>query len=81
MRHESDAKRNVLDEKRRHLDELRSEYQHIQRNQFDAEKKVAVADSSGTKPAAAYWANRRGAKHREDQRHHLDQERILKEKN
>ena len=25
---------------------LRSEYQQVQRNQFDAEKKVAVADTS-----------------------------------
>ncbi|MEI2739731.1 MAG: hypothetical protein V9F01_13230 [Chitinophagaceae bacterium] len=28
------------------LDNLRSEYQQIQRSQFDAEKRVAVADTS-----------------------------------
>src|SRR4029079_17396606 len=44
LRKDVDAKRNVLDEKRRTLDALRNEHQQIQRNQFDAEKKVAVAD-------------------------------------
>ena len=29
-----------------HVDSLRSENQQLQRNQFDAEKKVAVADTS-----------------------------------
>ncbi len=80
LRHESDAKRNVLDEKRRHLDELRSEYQHIQRNQFDAEKKVAVADSSVQNLQRIIGQIEEERKHREDQRHHLDQDRILKEK-
>lgn len=80
LRQESDAKRTVLDEKRRHLDELRSEYQHIQRNQFDAEKKVAVADSSVQNLQRIIGQIEEERKHREDQRHHLDQERILKEK-
>ena len=40
------AKREVLDEKREALNQLRTEYQQVQRNQFDAEKKVAVADTS-----------------------------------
>ncbi len=39
-------KRKVFDEKRSSIDELRKENQAIQRNQFDAEKKVAVADTS-----------------------------------
>jgi chromosome segregation protein len=80
LRLESDAKRNVLDEKRRHLDELRSEYQQIQRNQFDAEKKVAVADSSIQNLQRIIGQIEEERKHREDQRHHLDQDRILKEK-
>src|SRR5690349_19690915 len=46
LRLDVDSKKNVLDEKRRSLDQLRSEYQQIQRSQFDAEKKVAVADTS-----------------------------------
>ena len=36
----------VFDEKRIAVDTLRSEYQQVQRNQFEAEKKVAVADTS-----------------------------------
>ncbi len=39
-------KRKVFDEKRSNIDELRRENQAIQRNQFEAEKKVAVADTS-----------------------------------
>ncbi|MDI9365072.1 MAG: chromosome segregation protein SMC [Flavobacterium sp.] len=41
-----DDKRQVFDDKRVGLDGLRNRYQSIQRNQFDAEKKVAVADTS-----------------------------------
>lgn len=39
-------KRRSFDEKRAGLDTLRNQYQQIQRSQFDAEKKVAVADTS-----------------------------------
>lgn len=39
-------KRRVFDEKRSSIDALRRENQAIQRNQFEAEKKVAVADTS-----------------------------------
>ncbi|MBC7887668.1 MAG: chromosome segregation protein SMC [Ferruginibacter sp.] len=39
-------KRRVFDEKRSGIDALRRENQAIQRNQFEAEKKVAVADTS-----------------------------------
>ncbi len=39
-------KRKVFDEKRTHVDNLRSENLTIQRSQFEAEKKVAVADTS-----------------------------------
>ena len=39
-------KRHIFDDKRSSIDELRKENQAIQRNQFDAEKKVAVADTS-----------------------------------
>lgn len=41
-----DEKRQVFDQKRSHVDNLRLENLSIQRNQFDAEKKVAVADTS-----------------------------------
>jgi len=41
-----EEKRGVYDEKRRDLDAGRSELQSIQRSQFEAEKQVAVADTS-----------------------------------
>lgn len=41
-----EEKRRIFDEKRSHIDELRRDNQAIQRNQFEAEKKVAVADTS-----------------------------------
>jgi chromosome segregation protein len=41
-----EAKRVLFDSQRNAIDELRKENQTIQRNQFDAEKKVAVADTS-----------------------------------
>ncbi len=39
-------KRRIFDDKRSSIDLLRKENQAIQRNQFEAEKKVAVADTS-----------------------------------
>jgi len=39
-------KRRVFDDKRSSIDAMRRENQAIQRNQFDAEKKVAIADTS-----------------------------------
>jgi chromosome segregation protein len=80
LRDESDNKRSILDEKRRMLDNLRSEYQHVQRNQFDAEKKVAVADTSVQNLQRAIGQIEEERKQRDEQRHHLDQDRILKEK-
>lgn len=41
-----ETKRKNFDEKRTGIDAMRSKYQQIQRNQFDAEKKVAIADTS-----------------------------------
>ncbi len=41
-----DEKRLVLDEQRSALNALRMSHQQVQRHQFDAEKKVAVADTS-----------------------------------
>ena len=46
LRNEMDAKRAVMDEKRIALDALRNGYQQVQRNQFEAEKKVVIADTS-----------------------------------
>jgi len=41
-----EAKRSLYDEKRAAVDVLRTQFQQIQRNQFDAEKKVAISDTS-----------------------------------
>jgi chromosome segregation protein len=46
LRSQVDARRNVLDENRSHMNTLRTAYQQVQRSQFDAEKKVAIADTS-----------------------------------
>ncbi|MBN8864187.1 MAG: chromosome segregation protein SMC [Sphingobacteriales bacterium] len=73
-------KREVLDEKRRTLDTLRGEYQQVQRNQFDAEKKVAVADTSVQNLQRAIGQIEEERKVRDSQRHQLDEERLLKEK-
>ncbi|HRN80494.1 MAG TPA: chromosome segregation protein SMC [Ferruginibacter sp.] len=41
-----EQKRSIFDDKRGRMDSLRKEHAAIQREQFDAEKKVAVADTS-----------------------------------
>ena len=46
LRGQVDAKRSVADEKRNAVNELRTAHQQVQRSQFDAEKKVAIADTS-----------------------------------
>lgn len=46
LRSQADAKRASFDEKKQALELLRTEYQQKQREQFDAEKKVAIADTS-----------------------------------
>lgn len=77
---DTSRKREVLDEKRRSLDTLRGEYQQVQRNQFDAEKKVAVADTSVQNLQRAIGQIEEERKVRDSQRHQLDEERLLKEK-
>jgi len=80
LRSDMDAKRNVLDEKRRVLDQLRTEQQQVQRSQFDAEKKVAVADTSVQNLQRVIGQIEDERRLREQQRHQLDQDRILREK-
>ncbi len=70
----------VLDEKRRTLDSLRSEYQQVQRGQFDAEKNVAVADTSLQNLQRTIGQIEDEKRQREEQRLRLDQERVLHEK-
>jgi len=46
LKYEVELKRQIFDEKRAGVDQLRQQYQQLQRSQFDAEKKVAIADTS-----------------------------------
>ncbi len=46
LRKSVDEKRKAFDEKKQVLEKLRADYQIGQRSQFDAEKKVAIADTS-----------------------------------
>ena len=80
LRDEAEAKRNIVDTKRQELDALRTEYQHVQRNQFDAEKKVAVADTSLQNLQRAISRIEEEREERNEQRDRLDQERVLHEK-
>lgn len=80
LRKEADIKREVLDDRRADLDGLRSDYQQTQRSQFDAEKKVAVADSSIQNLQRIIGQIEEERKYRDDQRHKLDEERLIKEK-
>ncbi len=80
IRQEVDARRTSLDEKRGHLDSLRSEYQQIQRNQFDAEKTVAVADSSVSNLQRIIHQIETEREAREEQKGHLESDRAIKEK-
>lgn len=80
LNNELTAKKQVLDEKRESLNSLRGEYQQIQRSQFDAEKKVAVADTSVQNLQRVISQIEEERKQRDAQRHHLDNDRILKEK-
>ncbi len=46
LKREADEKREIFNEKRGTLDELRREHQQIQRQQFELEKKLAIAETS-----------------------------------
>jgi len=80
LKNDVNATKEVLDEKREALNSLRAEYQQVQRSQFDAEKKVAVADTSVQNLQRVIGQMEEERKQREDQKNHLDSERILKEK-
>lgn len=80
LRNEVDAKRVVMDEKRAALDSLRSGYQQVQRSQFDAEKKVAVADTSIQNLTRAIQQIEEERTQRDLQRKQLAEELYLREK-
>lgn len=74
-----DSKRAVFDEKRVHVDSLRAENLSLQRNQFEAEKKVAVADTSiqNVQKAISQIEEEREARY--SQLKQLEEERMVKE--
>jgi len=74
-----DSKRAILDEKRVYVDELRSENLTIQRNQFEAEKKVAVADTSIQNLTRAIEQIEEEQELRYSQLKQLEEEKTLKE--
>lgn len=72
-------KRRLFDERRSGVDTLRNQYQQIQRNQFDAEKKVAVADTSIQNLQRAQAQLTEEKQSRESQLEQLQKELVEKE--
>jgi chromosome segregation protein len=71
--------RTVFDEKRVHVDRLRSENLSIQRNQFEAEKKVAIADNSIRNLEQGIARLEEEQEARNSQLKQLEEERVVKE--
>jgi len=80
LRSEVDRKRAILDEKRSVLNILRTDFQHVQRSQFEAEKRVAVADISIQNLQRAIQQIEDERTQRDFQRKQLADELFLKEK-
>lgn len=74
-----EEKRRVFDDRRSSIDSLRRENQAIQRNQFDAEKKVAVADTSIMNLQRAIAQLQEEQSHRQSQLKQLEEEKATKE--
>jgi chromosome segregation protein len=80
LRAQVDEKRAVLDENRSSLNALRTSYQQVQRSQFDAEKKVAVADTSIQNIQRTVFHLEEEKATRQDQIHSLETEKEEKAK-
>lgn len=79
LRESVEEKRKIFDDRRGHVDTLRSENHAVQRNQFEAEKKVAVADTSIQNLHDAIERLEEERESRTSQLKQLDDERSLKE--
>ncbi len=79
LRKEVDARRTIVDEKRAVVNQLRTSYQQVQRSQFDAEKKVAVADTSIQNLQRTIWHLEEDKAAREDQIAQLQTNKAAKE--
>jgi chromosome segregation protein len=73
------VKRKVFDDKRVTIEELRKKHQQIQRMQFDAEKKVAVADSNILNLQRALAQLQDERQQREGQLKQLEEQQVDKE--
>ncbi|MES1217638.1 MAG: chromosome segregation protein SMC [Bacteroidota bacterium] len=80
LRNSVESKREVLDENRSLLNNYRAEYQQAQRSQFDAEKKVAVADTSIQNLQRTIHQIEEESYTRASQMQHAEQEKQLVEK-
>jgi chromosome segregation protein len=80
LRQEVDSKRTILDEHRGAVDQLRADHQLVQRSQFEAEKKVAVADTSAQNLQRTLQQIEEERSRRDEQLQHTEQERELVEK-
>jgi chromosome segregation protein len=78
LRTQVDAKRIVVDERRNVLNGLRTSYQQVQRSQFDAEKKVAVADTSIQNLQRTIWHMEEDKANREGQLEQLQKDKEAK---
>ncbi|MFS8082161.1 MAG: chromosome segregation SMC family protein, partial [Ginsengibacter sp.] len=74
-----ETKRSHFDEKRKTLDTLRQAQLQLQRNHFEAEKKVAVADTSIVNISQAIAQLREEQSQREQNLAHISQQKIEKE--
>ena len=74
-----DEKRAVYDEKRRELDAGRSDLQALQRRQFEAEKQVAVADTSITNLQRSIAQLQEEQENRRDETARVERERQARE--
>ena len=79
LRKEVDSRRAVVDEKRAVVNQLRESFQQVQRSQFDAEKKVAVADTSIQNLQRTIWHMEEDKAGREDQIAQLQKDKAAKE--
>ncbi|HJU46116.1 MAG TPA: chromosome segregation protein SMC, partial [Chitinophagaceae bacterium] len=76
---QAEEKRRVFDEKRTAVDSLRSENTQLQRSQFDAEKKVAVADTSIQNLQRGIHQVEEEREVRQSQLKQLEEEKLVKE--
>lgn len=74
-----ETRRTVFDEMRGNVDRLRAENLSLQRNQFDAEKKVAVADTSIQNVQKAINQIEEEREARYSQMKQLEEEKMVKE--